>query len=329
MTAVITTGLNSLKRKRREFDTKKKQAHRRQQLIQRYKPQRLTLLSTIRRSLKQTNRVRQVHPVHPSVPKARAEIRRELSKLQFQSLLVQQEQSQCSPSSCVEQQLTLYSDGNSNNNIDNATNNTMNHDNDELDFGGGSSSSEEWETTPSEAREVESQKKKKKKKKKRRTRRGNTLPEGVTKRANGTYTVRTPYQGSTRHIGTCQTVDQATLAIEIARSMLKKDKGLKLSAEECERNLKQAKEAAMAGVLTNDSNKKKEGGTATPQDDDIIVGSDSSRVARALTESLSGAIASRVEAYSTAEGDAAKEAVAKVRILQLAVRDLLCISFSL
>jgi len=110
-----------LKRKRREFDTKKKQAHRRQQLIQRYKPQRLSLLSTIRRSLKQTNRVRQVHPVHPSVPKARAEIRRELSKLQFQSSLVQQEQSQSSPSSCVEQQLTLYSDGNSNNNIDNAS----------------------------------------------------------------------------------------------------------------------------------------------------------------------------------------------------------------
>jgi len=62
---------------------------------------------------------------------------------------------------------------------------------------------------------------------------------------------------------------------------------------------------------------KKAGGTATPQEDDIIVG-DGLGYPKAISKSLSNAIASRVEAYSTAEGDAAKEAVVTVRILQSA-----------
>ena len=97
-------------------------------------------------------------------------------------------------------------------------------------------------------------------------------------------------------------MDQATLANEIARSMLKKDKGLQLSTEDSERNFKIAKEAALASVPARKpalaSKKKlkqgvritltqrKECGTATLQEDDIIVGNDSSNRAKALSQSL-------------------------------------------
>jgi len=72
----------------------------------------------------------------------------------------------------------------------------------------------------------------------------------VRETESGTWQVQTYYQGSSRKIGTFQTLEQATTANEIARSMLKKDKGLQLSAEECQQNIKLAKEAALTTVMT-------------------------------------------------------------------------------
>jgi len=77
---------------------------------------------------------------------------------------------------------------------------------------------------------------------------GSSLPRGVSKQEAGNYRVIIWYQGKDRSIGTFQTLEQATLANEIARGVLKKDKGLKLSAEESERNFKLAKEAALKKV---------------------------------------------------------------------------------
>ena len=69
-------------------------------------------------------------------------------------------------------------------------------------------------------------------------------PKGVYETTAGNYQVRLYYQSSLQYIGTFQTLKQATLAHEIAWSMLKKDEGLQLTTEECERNIKLAKEAA-------------------------------------------------------------------------------------
>jgi len=69
--------------------------------------------------------------------------------------------------------------------------------------------------------------------------------EGVYELPSGSWRVMVYYQGSHRGIGTFQTLEQATLASEVARSMIKKDKGQQLSAEDCERNFKLAKEAAV------------------------------------------------------------------------------------
>jgi len=81
-----------------------------------------------------------------------------------------------------------------------------------------------------------------------RPKKGLSLPEGVSKRANGNWLVRVQYQGSQRYIGTFPTLEQATLANDIARDVFEKDEGLELSAEECERNIKLAKEAAWKDV---------------------------------------------------------------------------------
>lgn len=81
-----------------------------------------------------------------------------------------------------------------------------------------------------------------------RPKKGLSLPEGVSKRANGNWIVRVQYQGSQRYIGTFPTLEQATLANDIARGVFEKDEGLELSAEECERNIKLAKEAAWKDV---------------------------------------------------------------------------------
>jgi len=72
------------------------------------------------------------------------------------------------------------------------------------------------------------------------------LPQGVYETPNSTWQVRVFYQGSNRNIGTFPILEQATLANETARNMLKKDRGLQLSTEEYEQNFKQAKEAAWA-----------------------------------------------------------------------------------
>ena len=74
----------------------------------------------------------------------------------------------------------------------------------------------------------------------------NSLPNGVYENSSGNYQVRLWYQGSNHSIGTFQTLEQATLSNKIARNIFKKDKWLRLSPEECERNIKLAKEAAMA-----------------------------------------------------------------------------------
>jgi len=77
------------------------------------------------------------------------------------------------------------------------------------------------------------------------------LPQGVYETPNSTWQVRVFYQGSNRNIGTFPILEQATLANETARNMLKKDRGLQLSTEEYEQNFKQAKEAALTTVLTD------------------------------------------------------------------------------
>jgi len=158
------------------------------------------------------------------------------------------------------------------------------------------------------------------------------LPKGVRATTVGKYQVAVWYQGRNSAIGTFQNLEQATLASEVVHNMLEKDKGLQLSTEECERNFKQAKEAALKGSgkkvmrkkvrhnkeggTPKGGRKKKQGGTATPQDNDIIVGNNNANKARAISESLSQVITSKVKAYANAEGDDAKKMVAQVRRLQ-------------
>lgn len=87
------------------------------------------------------------------------------------------------------------------------------------------------------------------------------LPQGVCETPNGTWRVQVYYQSCLQYIGTFQTLEQATLANEIARGMLKKDKGLRLSPEECEQNVKQAKEAASASCAKRGQGRPKKAKT--------------------------------------------------------------------
>lgn len=88
----------------------------------------------------------------------------------------------------------------------------------------------------------------KKAKRPKKSKKSSSLPPGVHETSVGNYHVQVYYQGSNRSIGTFQSLESATLANEIARNMLKKVKGLQLSFEECEQNVKLAKEAALADV---------------------------------------------------------------------------------
>ena len=78
------------------------------------------------------------------------------------------------------------------------------------------------------------------------------LPQGVYETPSGNLQVRVWYQSSQRHIGTFQTLEQAKLASEVVQNMFKNDKGLQLSPEVCERNIKLAKEAASASCAKRD-----------------------------------------------------------------------------
>ena len=51
------------------------------------------------------------------------------------------------------------------------------------------------------------------------------LPKGVRETISGSWEVRVRYQSSQRYIGTFRTLEQATLANEIARNIFKKDEG--------------------------------------------------------------------------------------------------------
>jgi len=92
------------------------------------------------------------------------------------------------------------------------------------------------------------------------------LPQGVCETPNGTWRVQVYYQSCLQYIGTFQTLEQATLANEIARGMLKKDKGLRLSPEECEQNVKQAKEAASASCAKRGQGRPKKAKTNEKKD---------------------------------------------------------------
>jgi len=98
----------------------------------------------------------------------------------------------------------------------------------------------------------------------RREQRDSTsLPKGVYETTSGTYLVKIFYQGSNNHIGVFETLELATLANETtARDMLKKDKGLQVSAEDRERNFKLAKEAALAVAVPNQRGGRREKNTA-------------------------------------------------------------------
>jgi len=83
------------------------------------------------------------------------------------------------------------------------------------------------------------------------------LPKGVYETPSGNLQVRVWYQSSQRSIGTFQSLESATLTSEIVRSMFEKDKGLHLSAKECERNIKLAKEAAWNVKQSGNDTRKK------------------------------------------------------------------------
>jgi len=91
-----------------------------------------------------------------------------------------------------------------------------------------------------------------------------TLPQGVRETVTGSWEVRVYYQSSLQYIGTFQTLEQATLANEIARSMFKKDEGLELSDEECQRNIKLAKEAASASCIKRGRGRPKKANQTLP-----------------------------------------------------------------
>jgi len=78
-----------------------------------------------------------------------------------------------------------------------------------------------------------------------------SLPMGVRHMPSGNYEVGIVYQGKRRSIGTFNTLDDAVLANEVARGMLKAESG-QLSAEQAARNVQSAKDAIKAsGVVTN------------------------------------------------------------------------------
>ena len=93
---------------------------------------------------------------------------------------------------------------------------------------------------------------------------GLSNPQGVTDKANGSWQVRVWYQSSLQYIGTFKSLESAILANEIAWSMLDKDKELQLSAEDCERNFKLAKEAALTIAMPDRQKKSPEGVYETP-----------------------------------------------------------------
>ena len=76
---------------------------------------------------------------------------------------------------------------------------------------------------------------------------------GVTMRPSGKWQAQLYYAGKSRYIGVFDSREKAALAYEIAREVLKTEKGLEpTSAEETDRNVTLARKAAFAGV--NESN---------------------------------------------------------------------------
>jgi len=71
---------------------------------------------------------------------------------------------------------------------------------------------------------------------------------GVRQTPSGKWEVGFRYHGNRRNLGTFDTQDQAALANEVGRRMLKTEKGLKLTAEEVDRNVKLARVASMDAV---------------------------------------------------------------------------------
>lgn len=73
---------------------------------------------------------------------------------------------------------------------------------------------------------------------------------GVTMRPSGKWQAQLYYSGKSRYIGVFDSKEKASLAYEIAREVLKTDKGEEgpLNAEETDRNVTLAREAAVAGV---------------------------------------------------------------------------------
>lgn len=72
---------------------------------------------------------------------------------------------------------------------------------------------------------------------------------GVTMRPSGKWQAQLYYAGKSRYIGVFDSREKAALAYEIAREVLKTDKGSEpTSATEMEKNVSLARKAAFAGV---------------------------------------------------------------------------------
>jgi len=79
---------------------------------------------------------------------------------------------------------------------------------------------------------------------------------GVTQRPSGKWQAQLYYAGKSRYIGVFDSKEKASLAYEIAREVLKTDKGEDgpANAEETDRNVTLARKAAFAGVNEHSAN---------------------------------------------------------------------------
>jgi hypothetical protein len=77
-----------------------------------------------------------------------------------------------------------------------------------------------------------------------------TQLRGVTMRPSGKWQAQLYYAGKSRYIGVFDSKEKASLAYEIAREVLKTDKGEEgpSTAEETDRNVALARKAAFAGI---------------------------------------------------------------------------------
>ena len=75
------------------------------------------------------------------------------------------------------------------------------------------------------------------------------LPPGLRKKANGRWEVVTHYCGKKRQIGTFGSREEGDIANKTARSLLKTPEGQRPPDDEIERNVRDAKDAAVRAAM--------------------------------------------------------------------------------